>query len=559
MSDERPAIRENEAGLLLLALVVVAAGVRIAWALTQVGAIENEGSEYCRLAENLLSGNGYRGIVANAGVQLNFPPLYPVLIAALMLPLRNSELAARLVSLVAGTALVWGVFLTCRSLYGRRVAFAGAAIVALHPTLIALSASVYSEALYLTLLTFGLYWLLRTAESGGRIGASVAAGVFFGLAYLTRPEALVLAAPLLVLLVVRGAVVGTGRRMIVAAGSVLLVLLVLAAPYVAFLSVNAGQLRWEGKGTIICAIGQRMSSGLSYREASYGIGEDLREEGIHLRSNRDVLRSGAMRITNPASAFATARYFANSARRNVGRLYPLLSAERAFGAPILSVLVLLGLFRTPWSRGRLAREAAILVLFGSALGVLLIGQELDFRHTLVLLVILILWASKGVDELAQWVEATMGALWSGFARCRPVVVRGLIVVALCGAAAQALGGVGDFTQSGAAQLKAAGLWLKQHDPGPKRIMGTGTVVAYYARGDLWYLPYADSSLALRYVESKAPDFIVLESGNARPFIDSWMNGGIPNREGKLIYAGGTGPRDRVMIYEWLGRRASKDR
>jgi len=38
-----------------------------------------------------------------------------------------------------------------------------------------------------------------------------------------------------------------------------------------------------------------------------------------------------------------------------------------------------------------------------------------------------------------------------------------------------------------------------------------------------------------------------------------MNGGIPNREGKLIYAGGTGPRDRVMIYEWLGRRASKDR
>ena len=115
------------------------------------------------------------------------------------------------------------------------------------------------------------------------------------------------------------------------------------------------------------------------------------------------------------------------------------------------------------------------------------------------------------------------------------------MVALCGVAAQALGGVGDFTQSGAAQLKAAGLWLKQHDPGPKRIMGTGTVVAYYARGDLWYLPYADSSLALRYVESKAPDFIVLESGNARPFIDSWMNGGIPNREGKLIYAGGTGP------------------
>lgn len=558
MGDERPPTRENEAGLLLLALVVVAAGVRIAWALTHAVAIENEGSEYCRLAENLLGGYGYRGIVANAGVQLNFPPLYPVLIAALTLPLKNSELAGRLVSLVAGVALVWAVFLTCRTLSGRRVALAGAAIVALHPTLIALSTAVYAEALYLALLTFGLYWVLRTAESGGRIGASVTGGAFFGLAYLTRPEAVVLAAPLALLLVVRGMVVGAWRRMAAAAGCFLLVLLALAAPYVAFLSVNAGQLRWEGKGTIIYAIGQRMSTGLSYREASYGIGEDLREEGIHLRSNRDVLRSGAMRITSPASAFATVRYFASSARRNVGRLYTLLGSERAFGAPVLSLLVLLGLFRTPWSRDRLAREAVVLVLFGTALGILLIGQELDFRHTLLLLLILILWASKGVDELSQWAEATMATLWSGFALRGPVVVRALIVIALCGVAGQALGGVGDFTQPGAAQLKAAGLWLSQHDPGPKKIMGTGTVVAYYARGDLWYLPYADSSLALRYVESKAPDFIVLEPGNARPFVDSWMNGGIPNGEGKLIYAGGT-PRDRVMIYEWLGRPAAKDR
>ena len=294
MDNELPSTLEKRVDIPLLVLVAVAAVLRIAWAMTHAQAIENEGAEYCRLAENLVGGNGYRGIVANAGIQLNFPPLYPLLIAIPSLALKSSELAGRLVSLVAGTALVWAVFLACRSLYGRRVALVGAAIVALHPVLIALSTSVYSEGLYISLLIFGLYWILRTAKSGGS-GAGVAAGAFFGLAYLTRPEALVLAGPLLVLQVVFGLIWGARQRMAASAGGFLLVLVILAAPYVAFLSVNAGQLRWEGKGAIIYAIGQRMSAGLNYREASYGIGTDLREEGIHLRSNREVLRSGTLR------------------------------------------------------------------------------------------------------------------------------------------------------------------------------------------------------------------------------------------------------------------------
>jgi hypothetical protein len=199
----------------------------------------------------------------------------------------------------------------------------------------------------------------------------------------------------------------------------------------------------------------------------------------------------------------------------------------------------------------MTREAVVLVALGTALGILLVAQELDFRHTLTVLLILTLWAAKGVDELADWVVKTGAAAW-GTER-GGLAVRGLMVLALCGIAGQAVGAVSDFSQSRATQLKAAGVWLARHDPGPKKIMGTGTVVPYYARGDLWYLPYADSSLALRYIESKAPDFIVLESGNGRPFVDSWMKDGIPDGRGKRIYTGGVGGQDRVMIYEWRGR------
>jgi hypothetical protein len=44
------------------------------------GTINSEGAEYARIAENLRNGVGYVGI-ATPGAQVNFPPLYPLLIA----------------------------------------------------------------------------------------------------------------------------------------------------------------------------------------------------------------------------------------------------------------------------------------------------------------------------------------------------------------------------------------------------------------------------------------------------------------------------------------------
>ncbi len=78
-----------------------------------------------------------------------------------MLFIRGSEPAAHIVSLVAGTVLIAIVFLVADRVYGRRVAFIGAALAAVHPLLIALSASIYNEALYATIWMGMMYWALR--------------------------------------------------------------------------------------------------------------------------------------------------------------------------------------------------------------------------------------------------------------------------------------------------------------------------------------------------------------------------------------------------------------
>src|SRR5271157_2566192 len=104
---------------LIVVAVIVAALLRIAWALRHGLVLDQEGVEYARIAENLLAGRGYVGILNN-GTQLNFAPLYPLMIAALSLVVRNSELAARLTCIAFGATLVIPMFKIADRLYGRR-------------------------------------------------------------------------------------------------------------------------------------------------------------------------------------------------------------------------------------------------------------------------------------------------------------------------------------------------------------------------------------------------------------------------------------------------------
>jgi hypothetical protein len=409
-------------------------------------------------------------------------------------------------------------------------------------------------------MVFGLHWALQAAQDR-RVAAGITAGVLFGLAYLIRPEALFLSVLLLVPLLALGFARREGRGAIASAAGLALALALIASPYVAFLSLNTGHLRWEGKGTIAYAIGQRVSSGMTYLEASYGIDQDLQEQGIHLKSNREVLRSGAMRITDWGEFYEVARYFGTSAQRNLGELFRIVADERPFGSPVLFILAMIGLFRTRWSQQRITAEVVVLTLFCENLIVLLVGQgntaSLSFRHTLLVLLILIIWAAKGTDELRDWATSTASALAPTSSRRFGLGCQCLVLLALWGVAFRNVGTVGDFVQSKWAYLKAAGVWLERYEPAPKKIFATRTAVPYYAKGNLWYLPYASSALALRYLDTKNPDFIVLQSPGLRPYEQSWMDDGVPEAKARLIYRGGSEGEGRVMIYEWGDRHPER--
>jgi 4-amino-4-deoxy-L-arabinose transferase-like glycosyltransferase len=173
---------------MLILMLLLAALLRITlliWASTHGAVIDNEGAEYARIAQNLRSSHTYMGMFNN-GTQLNFPPLFPLMIAALSFVLPSTELAARVVNVTLGTALVVPLFKLAERMYNRKVACMVGVMAALHPLLIAGSVSTYSENPYLTFVMFGVYYVIRWVEEQ-RFETCILAGVFFGLAYLS-PE-----------------------------------------------------------------------------------------------------------------------------------------------------------------------------------------------------------------------------------------------------------------------------------------------------------------------------------------------------------------------------------
>ena len=235
--------------------------------------------------------------------------------------------------------------------------------------------------------------------------------------------------------------------------------------------------------------------------------------------------------------------------------------ESPFGSPLLLGLVVLGLFRSPWSRRRCLHESFLLVMAMACFVPLLTVQFFWYRLILPFFPLLLVWASKGLGEADEWARRSWSTITGredggrGVARAGRMVQLGLMLVLLALSAYGVLTDVPEVQESsagGAVAEKVAGLWIDANRPGPKRVMEEGTIVPYYARGEWAPTPYADGAIALRYVLQRSkPDFLVLV-GHKRtrlPYMTDWLTRGLPGDRFELIYESGSTLDDAIKIYE----------
>lgn len=491
----------------LVVILTIAAILRTVCVFAFTDAIEIEGSEYGRIASNLMEGAGYEGLLD--GPELMLPPLYSFAIAGLSTVTGlDVSLSARLVSLLASLVAIWAVAAIGRDVFSRRAGWIAGAWIALSPAGILAGSAAFSEMLQTALLAVALRATLHALR--GRTIAAAAAGLTFGLAYLARVETLPLAvAAILLAGAHRWRTEGAGKG---AATGLLMGAALLAGmlPYALYVREHTGEVSVAGKAARVFLTIERFASGMSLPEANYAIDGDGAPQGPWLSPNEPYEGPSAATILARSPGPILLHVLDQGATCGLRLLT---------GKGVSSVLVLF-LAWLAW-RLRTGNETesaflAILAATAAAAFAMAIVYKPLIRYTVPLSIPLYLAAARGLE---LWLPRLAGRHWES------ILVAG-VVLSLC---TGFVTGFGEFQEGyqPSEGLRAAAAELRgARDGGAARVMAADSRIPFLA-GSPWMwvpLPKAPSAEALAaYAKSRGVEWIALGGRDAEERLAPWLS------------------------------------
>jgi len=481
----------------VVALVAATVLLRIGLSFTLPRTIKADESYYLLLGYNLLAGNGF---TYSGYPELHFTPLYPIVAGLFHLLIGDFETASNLVYALSGGLLLFPVFAMARRIYGVHTAWLAAALMAIFPALTVnvLYWGSLTEPLYLSLLYGGLALLLVGLEDD-RLEMLAGAGALLGLAYLTRPEAVVYFGVFVIFAWIwwlKGVKCGI-RRTWFALGSFVLPFVVLAVPYIWYLHVHTGQWLISGK---VDFVWQQATASKSY------IYFDLMPGGEIAWLSPDRLQMNTLQsiLTNPGDIL---RRVINSGHSFKNQFF-----ERGNFWWGLTPLVVVALLKHPWDQRRVRHEAFLITII---LVPMLTFLPLFFgeRFFAPALPVLLIWTARGALYLGPWLQDTV-ELWREKSLSNPYLksvlgwlpagmVIGVVILTMLFTAHSRMSQhfFGD---------KEAGLWLKAHTPADAKVMTQDVAVALYADRHWVASPNTDWAHFMQYARSHDASYLVVK-------------------------------------------------
>jgi len=514
--------------LWLAAIVLVAVFVRAGTlALRHDAAIDMDGTEYVRVAENLLGGHGAIGM--RGFPMVIFPPLYSWAIALLVRAGVAPEQAALTIAFLGGCAFVLAIAALAATVYDRRTALAAALVAAVLPICVETSTNALTEAPFAACATVGLWALVQLVRTWS-LRAAALCGAGFGTAYLLRPEGALFA---LAALAIAIAIALAARRRIlpiaVLGGSAL----VLALPSIVATDLLVGHVVLEGKSAINFRLADGLRSGASYLAIADAVDASGRPVGPEIDP-----RFYAPDQRAPQFDLRHRLMLAALAARQHARDLPALFADGAYGSGLLILLAVLGLFGTALTRRRARDEAILIAYLAVAFVALASVWQMWPRYGMLLLPIVLVWSAAGIAHLRRW------SIGSRFPDAG-VVALGLLV-AVCVAR-----DVVNARSAGAAIERTTGAWIAAH-PAPGPVVDVSSRTAFYA-GAIWSpLPYGDESSSAQYLRTLAPSYVVLDSARAVQFppLQRWFERGLPLPLATRAFTVADGRGRRLTVYRF---------
>ena len=504
----------------VVALVAAAVLLRLGLSFTLPRTIKDDEPMYLLLGYNLLAGNGF---TYSGYPELHFTPLYPIVAGLFHLLIGDFETASNLVYALFGGLLLFPVFAMARRIYGVKTAWLAAVLVAIFPALTVnvLYWGSLTEPLYLSLLYGGLTLLLIGLEDD-RLGMLAAAGALLGLAYLTRPEAVVYFGVFVIfawIWLLKSVKCGI-RRTWFALGSLVLPFVVLAVPYIWYLHVHTGQWLISGKVDFVWQQATASKSFIYFDLMPGGEVAWLSPDRVQMNTLQSIL-------TNPGDI-----------------LHRVIKSGRSLKDQFfqwqnfwwgLTPLLVVALLKHPWDQRRVRHEAFLITII-----LVLMLTFLPFFFVVRLFApafpVLLIWTALGALYLGHWLQDTV-ELWREKSLSNPYlksVLGWLPAGMVAGFLILTIPVVADgCRRTNAFGYKEAGLWLKAHTPADAKVMTQEVAVALYADRHWVPSPNTDWAHFVQYARSHDANYLVVRDFNLvkyQPQLAHTLEKGAPELE-----------------------------
>lgn len=531
--------------MILLAVIIVASLVTRLAVIRVDRVVRWDEPDYLIAGRNLFTGKGY---AVTTRPEIHYAPLFPIVTGLLYPITHNMKLNSDIAYVLFGTLTLLPFYWLAKRLSGQRVAVMATAFLGLFPALT--SAVIFwgtmLEPLYLFLLYSALctVWLAWTRKS---IAAQVAAGALFGLAYLTKPEAIVYLASTSAFLIVGNLVRRSmfSRRTVAGLLAGVLAFALVISPYIAFLYRHTGRILVTGKlgVTFVAGLGAVVHDPGLYDRALSRL-DEAGEEIIWFSEDRFKYSIGDEIMADP-------RGFIRRIWLNVNALEGALFARDVFP---FYFLILMGLawFSSAWTRERAAKQ---LFLIAAVVPVLIfLPFHVELRYFAPMLPIFLLWLAEGIWALASWLLQSWrglglpegrGALLSVSAA---VLLAVLILTYFAALQPRVLNdGLADMSPS----RREAGLWLKSHAPSEAVVMSRDPEVPFYAERAWVATPNEEYAVFVDYVRRRGADYVVVDEREVtviRPQLSFLLEEASPPKELRHAYTADD-PRGKTIVYE----------
>jgi hypothetical protein len=397
---------------------------------------------------------------------------------------------------------------------------------------------------------------LRAAKKNS-LPAAVAGGAIWGLAYLVRPEGLVIGTIFVFMI---GLSVFFVHRNIARSANVVLAgglaLLIVAAPYIVDLSQKAEQFRWEGKSGVNAIIGERLRQGMPYGEAARGLTKDGEAAGpmLKLEDQTWLLRD------KKASALSMSSGLLSNPFDRIRSILIGVFVAKHLTSPWIFIFVAIGFLVTMWWRQNLL-YGSFAAGFGLLTLMVAVSTDVRFARFLIpLFPTVLIWAAGGIGFVVQKLTQ-IGARHPAVPRqTTGVLLSSILCLGLCLAAIQPTLALGEFSQAKRISARAMGELIGQDFQGglDKRtrrpiIAGFRLAPTYYARGIHKYLAFAPEDLAIGYIHKMSPDYVVLQDveTSQAPYVGSWLENGIPDSCAlELLKANDSSSDEEIRVWSW---------